>query len=601
MIFLLPLGAWGIGDNPISDWLKDGLTGMLEGIVRWVGTLIFEITFRVLEFCMTWWMTQVTPPDLVGGAQPTASEQILTNTLWLAAVVGILSTTVALVRIGRTNGREGTDGLVMSMVYVVIFTGIGLSVITTLLTFSHQLSPWLLHQISGSNDASLTELAGGKDQKALATSLASIPMISIGAIFALLTSLAGLATAVMVVFTYAATIILAGLLPVFAASYSTEKGKRQFEKVLGWLVAAILFKPVASIIFGAGLRLLHDVGNGSGDPASKTLSNMMFGAMICFCACMALPMMLRLIVPAMSAGSQGKSAGQVAAAGLGIAGGAVALAATGGLAAAAGASAGVATGVGGGGAAAGGFGASAGSAAATGGAVSAAGADTAAGAGGTAGTVGGSPVASPAAEGASASRASSENANLVGAPGADGGLGSSAGSGDHGVPHGTGASGSSGTPGTSNASNTSSASGASATSSAAGSTSPVPVVSGGSSSPAPSGAAEAAPGAPLTSSSGFGASGSVAHSPAPAGPPPAAPVNPSEYGQNTSAAALGASGAGQTVPGTQGASGPSAPDHTAHLMAQQLKATRAQQTAQLGREALESIDPNEAGGAGEGV
>ncbi|WP_428886606.1 hypothetical protein AB4915_10060 [Bifidobacterium dentium] len=84
--------------------------------------------------------------------------------------------------------------------------------------------------------------------------------------------------------------------PMWAAMSWTETGRQAFGKVMGWLFAFLLYKPVAALVMAAGCSIMVTAGAGD-DSQAITL-------MLTISVIVLLPAMIRLIVPAV-AGSVG--------------------------------------------------------------------------------------------------------------------------------------------------------------------------------------------------------------------------------------------------------------------------------------------------------
>jgi hypothetical protein len=120
-------------------------------------------------------------------------------------------------------------------------------------------------------------------------------------------------------------VLLAGVLPVAAAASNTASGKQWWSKSFAWLLAFTLYKPVAAIIYAVSFRMTAR----DQDPTT-----VVSGVFLMVLAVLALPALLRFLVPATAAMASG-NAGAVAGAVVGgtLATGAVAL--SGGMGAAA--------------------------------------------------------------------------------------------------------------------------------------------------------------------------------------------------------------------------------------------------------------------------
>lgn len=420
----------------MPDWLTGGIKELIEkgldAAVRWFLAQVFTALETVLNGLGSWWLGVEAP----GMGPGSASEAVSNSTIYFVAVAGIIGTAIGIIRVVRTHSRESVADLAMAIFATIATTAIGGTVASYLLTITSQLSPWLLETISG---------ASGDERKALYTALGFMPAsttskmaIGIAMIAILLVVLAAIASLVnmfFVLFTYGVIAVLVGLLPIFAAQSQTEAGKQRFWKVVGWIFAAVLYKPTAAVIYGVGILWIKGiVPNGQENDAMGQIITLLSGFMITAMSCIALPALIRLVSVSTREHASGISAGGAIAAGAGaVAVGSLGLAAvaTGGASAVAGAGAAGASGAGSAGGAAGATGAgSAGAAGTSGvgasGATGSAGA-TGAGESGAAGASGGEgstsdESASPSGSVASGSAGDpgSDSAGVAGSPGTSG-------------------------------------------------------------------------------------------------------------------------------------------------------------------------------------
>ena len=112
--------------------------------------------------------------------------------------------------------------------------------------------------------------------------------------------------------------ILVGVAPVWAAMSWTESGRQSFSRIMGWLVAFLLYKPVAALVMATGCAIMSTAG-ASDDSEAITL-------MLTISTIVLLPAMVKLVAPAVassiSGGGQGLMGGMLG----GIAGASVTLA-----------------------------------------------------------------------------------------------------------------------------------------------------------------------------------------------------------------------------------------------------------------------------------
>lgn len=363
-----------IGD--LAGNLLEGVAGSaIQKLIQFLASWLMQVLTEMINFVGTWWL-KIGAPDMSTGS---ATDRIQQSTLVFVGMAGVIGTAFALIKLARDQDRASTENLVMGMVRTVLTTALAVPMVGLLFGVTDVLAPWLVTTISGSAQEDGLGSAMGLD--AIAGTTMTMQLAGIVLFVVPLALLGSIINAVIVIFSYGAAIALCGILPIFAAASQTERGRKSFDKAVGWLAAVVLFKPAAAILYGAGLALLKGINGSADNELGNTAIGLITGLVIISSACIAMPTLAKVLVPAVSAGPQG-----MGASGLAMVGGAVALGAiTGGMGAAAGAA-----GAGGGGSApaitGGGAAATAGEAAATGGGAAATGAATAAETSATAGT-----------------------------------------------------------------------------------------------------------------------------------------------------------------------------------------------------------------------
>jgi len=108
--------------------------------------------------------------------------------------------------------------------------------------------------------------------------------------------------------------IVVGLLLVAYAAALLPAGKQMAQKITGWTIAFILYKPVAGLIYAAGMVM---VGGGLIPSAAGPLQNlyqMILGFIVLGIAVFAIYALMRLIVPAVGAVASGVGPGAAAVA-----------------------------------------------------------------------------------------------------------------------------------------------------------------------------------------------------------------------------------------------------------------------------------------------
>jgi hypothetical protein len=357
----------------------------VEKLILFMAGWLVDIFTTMLDFVGTWWLN-IGAVEMGPGS---ATERVQMATTTFVGVAGIIGTAFAVIKIARDHSRESAENLVMGLIRTVVTSALAVSMVALSLAVTDQVAPWLVDTIAG--NAARDGLGQSMGLDAVGGSAMALTTAGILIVLAPFAILGAILNAALVIFSYGVAGALCGLLPIFAAASTTERGRKSFDKAVGWLIAVILFKPVAAVLYGFGLALMNGISGTGNDEVSNQVITLITGTVIIFTACLSMPALARVMVPAVSAGPRGMGAG-----GLAMVGGAVAIGAVtagvGALAAgaAAGAGAGGAAGAGAGGAAgAGAGGASGGGAGASG--ASASGAGAGSGTGGGASSTPGAP------------------------------------------------------------------------------------------------------------------------------------------------------------------------------------------------------------------
>lgn len=430
-------GLKNLADSAITDFVKS----LYDGAVAFVAQV------------STFWMDTASPD--VNNAAVTSLRADMS---WYVAGFAILGFFIGLIKLVTSQDvKNSLIGLATPIVNLILATTAYAVGIGVLLKASDEFSRWIVERSTG-GDVDLTQMltSGTALLASPGTAFLLFILLLLGAVINLL----------FMYFRDVMFLILSAFIVVLAAGSGSEQGRQAWRKANGWLVALLLFKPVAAGIYSLGFRMLVNGSAPEGEEATVTeaMHSTLIALLILLLAALALPALIKFIVPAAGVGAGAFSGGAALGAGVTLAAGAAVLAGTGGAAAAAG-GAGAAASSGSGAAAAGGGSTAAGAAGASGGA--------GAGAGGGAG--GASESISGAEAGSSASGDTGSGAGASSGSSSAGGSTSSTGSGSSGA----GSTGSTDTSSTgSGASSSSANTGAAGASSSSG-----PASSGSSSSP----------------------------------------------------------------------------------------------------------------------
>ncbi len=289
--------------------------GLLGGLASTVGgdviTVIAKAIMQSLNQAIatvgTLWV-QIGTPNLTTtdrGSTPFDAVGYIQGHLWwymtALAVCGVL------VGCGRMAWEQRADAgrdVLRSLAVYVAVSGAGLTVIALAVQASDQFSTWIISQSVHSTFG--TQLTGLLGLTAASSGFGAILVIILG----LLALLASLLQILLMVLRGGMLVILAGILPTTAAFTSTQAGRQWFRKSVSWLLAFVLYKPAAAIVYATAFRLSSSDVFGSGG-----LLNVITGLSLMLLALLALPALMRFVAPMVGALASGGAGTMLAAAG----------------------------------------------------------------------------------------------------------------------------------------------------------------------------------------------------------------------------------------------------------------------------------------------
>ena len=319
--------------------------GLLSGAAKTVAGSVFgelaklvaQALNKALASLATLWVNVGTPQlaTSTGGSEPSPTVAYIQGHLWFvmtaAAVVGVIAGCGRMVWEQRAEpGRDVLRGVVV----FVLVSGAGLAVVSLAVDAADGFSTWII------NGALAQESFGSAMTELLAISPTTG---ALGLLLVILMGFLGLLASViqimLMVVRGGMLVVLAGVLPLCASFTGTQAGRQWFRKAAGWLVAFVLYKPAAAIVYATAIRLSTSGVFGPGG-----LVGVVTGLALMIVALLALPALMRFVVPmvgTIAAGGAGATLGAAAAAAtLAMPSGAVGLGAHGAGAMAAGAAGG---------------------------------------------------------------------------------------------------------------------------------------------------------------------------------------------------------------------------------------------------------------------
>lgn len=275
-------GAAETVKNGVLDQWKDGVIEGQGKMIAWLGTF---------------WVDVDTPPVIVPGTVNTASVEVswLQGQLWwytlILAIFGLL---VGAGRLVWEQRNEPLKQMVAGLIRFVLVTGSGVAVIQLLITGFDELAKALLHNsTNGTGFATNISVMLG-----LSGSLGPLLII----IFGVISLGAALVQLVMMIFRSGILQLLCGALPTAAAFTNTETGRTWFQRFVSWIIAFLLYKPAAALCYATAFKLTGaNVFAADGNGGVKIIT----GLSLMLLSLVALPALMRLVTPMVSAAANG--------------------------------------------------------------------------------------------------------------------------------------------------------------------------------------------------------------------------------------------------------------------------------------------------------
>ena len=274
-------------DDCVAQMAKDALSSLAETFATSAGWAIKNST--------TIWLNTATP-DVTGSESPA---------VWLADrmagfifAVAFLSVLWAAYRLATAGTFEHVSDLAWSLARLVVVAGAVGGATALALSVGDSVSAWVLAQ----SDVDLSKVGQITVGAALNSPLVVVVLASFVVVAQLVQAMLMLAKNAMV-------ILLVGFLPLTAAATNTPVGQQGFYKALTWLGAFLLYKPVASVIYAVSFKMMS---------RDSSLAGQLSGVTLMVLAILALPALMRFLVP-ITAAASGGNAGAVAGAVVGAA------------------------------------------------------------------------------------------------------------------------------------------------------------------------------------------------------------------------------------------------------------------------------------------
>ncbi|MFD0315654.1 hypothetical protein [Streptomyces flavalbus] len=252
----------------------------------------------------------------IESTNPGASSKISNQTRWIVVYLACGSILVAATKMALTRRAESGQLALKGILRVLVVSAGVTAIIGTFVDLTDRYSDFLLR-------GTLQNLMEGINCNG---DVPNMLLLVIG----VLLLIAGIIHALLMWIRLGVMIILMGTLPIAAAASMTDWGGTWWRKHVGWMAAWLLYKPTVALVLYSGSVMVD------ASEAHSDVDTQIAGMGLLLLSAVALPALMRLIVPATAAlGGDSVGSATMGVAG-GIASGAVSLADSGGRKAASG-------------------------------------------------------------------------------------------------------------------------------------------------------------------------------------------------------------------------------------------------------------------------
>lgn len=287
---------FGIGGT-VVDVIAKAAGSILDTIAEGIGKAVEAATAGI----GTAWIRVDTPSVATADGHASPVVAFLHSELApYGAAVMVLAIILGATRMAvEMRGESGRDILIGLLTWVAI-TGAGAAVIGTAIELSdlaseHILTDSLQGDTFGKHIATMLYLSG---------LTAPIAAIVIGSL-AFLTCLLQM---VLMVARVGLLVVMTGMIPFVASAAATKTGRTWLERYMTWVLAFILYKPIASVIYATGFKLVD-----SGTFRGQGILASVVGLTLLVCAIAALPALMRIVAPAARGAASGDMGRRVSA------------------------------------------------------------------------------------------------------------------------------------------------------------------------------------------------------------------------------------------------------------------------------------------------
>lgn len=228
---------------------------------------------------------------------------------WLMLAVAAGGVVVGGARMAIQQRAQPGKDLAISLLQLIVIAGAGVTFVGVLVRAMDSFSIWLINTSLACDVGDDTANCFGENMTLLLALSAGGPFLII--VLGLIALLCALGQIILMIARGGMLVVLTGILPLSASAATTgEAGKGWLNKNLAWLIAFILYKPAAAVIYAAAFQL---AGTDLYSDDADGLLSMLTGVMMMVLALFALPALMRFVTPMVGSMAAGAGGGAMAA------------------------------------------------------------------------------------------------------------------------------------------------------------------------------------------------------------------------------------------------------------------------------------------------
>ncbi|HEX6681299.1 MAG TPA: hypothetical protein VF062_00775 [Candidatus Limnocylindrales bacterium] len=278
-----------IQNTVLEPWVQDAKNGVADSVKTMV----------------TFWVD--VPSPAVGNIEDGSKSEVVSflqgGLMPIAAWTMCFVMLASVATIMWTQRAAGARTIMTMLLTYLAVESVGVGAIAVALEVTDNTSKWLIDQSTqGTNFAdnlfSLFDSTPG-----VAAGLLLIVLL-------LIASLVAVFTCVLMIARGGILLALTGAMLFAVAASGIEAGKQVTRHYFGWILAFILYKLAGAIVYSVGFRLVGTDTSAQG----QGLLQILYGLTLLSMAVLALPAIIRLVVPLVAPAAQGRGAGAMAGA-----------------------------------------------------------------------------------------------------------------------------------------------------------------------------------------------------------------------------------------------------------------------------------------------